>query len=133
MGGSVKGVVNLPLSPELAVRAVGCFTRYAGFIDAVFPGGVTKKNVHDGYRAGGRIVFGWTPTETLSITPRVLYQKIDVNGFNRRDVFNIYGSQYTNPPVLLGDNEQVLLRDENFSEESYSSTTISCSISARSA
>ena len=55
VGGHLKGVVNLPLGDKAAMRAVGYYTRYGGFIDALREGGGVDKNVNDGERYGGRI------------------------------------------------------------------------------
>ena len=52
IGDHLKGAINVPLGDTAAVRAVAYDTQYAGFIDAVGPGG--GKNVNDGSRIGGR-------------------------------------------------------------------------------
>ena len=113
-GGSVRGMINTPLSSRAAVRAVGYYTEYPGFIDARHLDGSVSQNVNDGFRAGGRIAMTWRPTENLTITPRIVYQDIDVNGFNREEVFNLYGNDFTVPPVHLGEREQLLLLGEEF-------------------
>src|SRR5215204_189616 len=71
-GNHLKAAMNLPLGETAAIRAVGYFTKYAGFIDALGPAG--GSNVNDGTRIGGRISLLWEPVEQLSITPRVVYQ-----------------------------------------------------------
>ncbi|MBA4082488.1 MAG: TonB-dependent receptor, partial [Erythrobacter sp.] len=43
-GSHLKGAVNLPLGDNAAIRAVGYYTRYAGFIDAAGPGGGENVN-----------------------------------------------------------------------------------------
>jgi iron complex outermembrane receptor protein len=116
-GGSAKGMVNVPLTPDLAVRAVGYYTFYPGFIDARYLDGHVQKNVNEGFRTGGRLAFTWKPTDDITITPRVLYQHLHVDGFNREDVFNLYGNPFTNPPVNLGKNEQLLLHPEAFDDK----------------
>ena len=63
-------------------------TKYAGFIDALGPAG--GKDVNDGNRIGGRVSLLWQPTDELKITPRVVYQKVEADGFNREEVFNLY-------------------------------------------
>lgn len=83
-GGHLKGALNAPLGENGAIRAVGYYTRYAGFIDALGPAG--GKNVNDGERYGGRIAITLEPTDSLSITPRVVYQKVSANGFNRQEI-----------------------------------------------
>ena len=118
-GGYVKGAINLPVSDKVAVRAVGYYTKYAGFIDARTEGGGRKKNVNDGSRAGGRLAVLFQPTENISITPRVVYQEIRANGFNRQEAFNLFANPNTTTraPVRLGEREQHLLLDESFADD----------------
>ncbi|MFV3130145.1 TonB-dependent receptor [Niveispirillum sp. KHB5.9] len=92
-GYSAKAMVNVPLTDTLALRAVGYGTRYAGFIDAVQPNGSIKKDVNDGFRTGLRLSLGWQPTENVTITPRLIYQEIEADGFNREDDFNIIANE----------------------------------------
>ena len=119
-GGHLKGHVNIPVSDTLAVRAVGYGTRYGGWIDAgreTFP---TAEDVNEGSRYGTRLALAWEPTDTLSITPRLVYQKIEADGFNRQEAFNLLANAFTtarapNPP---GERQQyLLLRNEEFSDE----------------
>ena len=119
VGGYLKGAVNVPLSDVLALRAVGYHTEYGGFIDARREGGGRQENVNSGSRSGGRIALLFQPTPGISITPRVVYQKIEADGFNRQEVFNLYANPFTTtrPAVTFGEREQFLLRDESFSDE----------------
>ncbi len=116
-GGHLKTALNVPLGEDAAVRLVAYGTRYGGFIDAQKEGDVLDEDVNDGTRHGGRISLLWEPTESLSITPRVIYQNIDLGGFNRDEVFNLFANPYTVPPTPLGDREQFLLLDEAFEDE----------------
>jgi iron complex outermembrane recepter protein len=95
IGGSAKFATNMPMGTTGAARIVGYYTRYGGFIDAVQPNLSIKKHYNNGYRAGARGSMLFKPTDKLSITPRILYQKIDMNGWNRIDVFNILANPYT--------------------------------------
>ena len=117
LGGHLKTALNVPLGEDAAVRLVAYGTRYGGFIDARKEGGTVDENVNDGTRHGGRISLLWKPTENLSITPRFVYQNIDLGGFNRDEVFNLFANPYTDPPTPLGDREQYLLLDEAFEDE----------------
>ena len=119
MGGHLKGAINVPLGDNAAIRAVGYYTRYAGFIDAQGPGG--GENVNDGERYGGRLALTFAPTDTLSITPRVIYQKIEANGFNRQEIFNLFANRFTTtrPAVQLGERTQYLLLPERFEDETF--------------
>ena len=67
MGGHVKGMVNLPVTDQAAVRLVGYYTEYAGFIDARRPGGGAGEDVNDGQRMGLRASLLLEPTNALSI------------------------------------------------------------------
>ena len=119
LGGHLKGAINLPLGDKAAVRAVGYYTRYGGFIDARREGGGVDKNVNDGMRYGGRVALRLEPTEDVSITPRIIYQKIETDGFNRQEVYNLFANRFTTtrPAVTLDDREQFLLLDESFGDE----------------
>jgi iron complex outermembrane receptor protein len=107
-GGSLKFATNLPMGTTAAARIVGYYTRYGGYIDAVQPNLSVNKDVNDGYRAGTRIAFLFKPNDKLTITPRFLYQKLDMNGWNRIDAFNILANPFTTsrPAVTLGKREQ---------------------------
>ena len=121
LGGHLKTALNVPLGEDAAVRLVAYGTRYGGFIDAHKEGGSVDEDVNDGDRFGGRVALLWEPNENLSIAPRVVYQKIDLGGFNRDEVFNLFANPYTDSairtPITLGEREQFLLRDEAFEDE----------------
>jgi iron complex outermembrane receptor protein len=118
-GGHIKGAINVPLSETMAVRAVAYHTTYGGFIDALRPGGVKDEDVNSGARTGGRLAVLFQPTEALSITPRLVYQKIETDGFNRQEVYNLYANPFTTtrPPVTFKEREQFLLLDEALKDE----------------
>jgi iron complex outermembrane receptor protein len=119
MGGDIKGAFNVPLGDKAALRAVGYTTEYGGFIDALREGGGIDEDVNDGNRSGARIAVRFEPTDSLSITPRVVYQTIDTNGFNREEVFNLYANPFTTtrPPVTFDERQQFLLLDEEFKDD----------------
>lgn len=119
VGGHLKGAINVPLSDTVAVRAVAYHTEYGGFIDARREGGDVEEDVNDGNRTGGRVALLWRPNERISITPRVVYQEVKADGFNRQDVFNLFANPFTaaRPRVDLDEREQFLLLDESFSDE----------------
>ncbi len=118
-GGSLKGAVNLPLGDSLAVRAVGYYTRYGGFIDALTEGGGRTEDVNSGERYGGRIALTFSPSDDLTITPRVVYQRVKTDGFNRQEVYNLYANPFTTtrPAVTFGEREQFLKLREAFDDE----------------
>ncbi len=118
-GGHLKGAVNVPLGDSAAIRAVGYYTRYGGFIDALREGGGRNEDVNDGERYGGRIALTFEPSDSISITPRVVYQKVTSNGFNRQEDYNLFGNQFTTtrPQVIFDEREQYLLLREKFTDE----------------
>lgn len=120
-GGHIKGAINVPLGAKAALRAVGYYTKYAGFIDALREGDDEKENVNDGYRAGGRLALRLEPGENLAITPRILYQKTVANGFNRQDEFNLYFNPFTTtrPAGEFEERQQYLLLEEKFEDETF--------------
>jgi len=117
-GGHVKGMFNVPIGDKVAMRAVGYLTQYGGFINARGEGGSLKKNVNDGTRRGGRLSFVIKPTDTVTLTPRVVYQEIRAHGFNREEVFNLFANPNTTtrPKITLGEREQYLLLPESFAD-----------------
>jgi outer membrane receptor protein involved in Fe transport len=124
IGGHLKGMINAPLTDGVAMRAVGYYTQYGGFIDALGPGG--GNNVNDGHRAGGRVAITLEPAAGVRITPRVLYQEIRANGFNREEIFNLFANPFTNAaapngraPVTLQERQQYLLLPEHFSDNTF--------------
>ncbi|MCY3955595.1 MAG: TonB-dependent receptor [Nitrospira sp.] len=118
-GGHVKAAFNAPLGDNAAMRVVGYGTRYGGFIDALRVTGETDDNVNDGGRFGGRASVLWQPTANVTITPRLVYQNIDMDGFNREEFFNLFTNPYstTRPRVQLGKRQQFLLLEEAFEDE----------------
>ncbi len=119
IGGSLKGAVNIPASEMFAIRAVGYYTKFGGFIDAYREGGGIDDNVNDGERYGGRLAVLFQPSDNVTITPRIVYQKIKTDGFNRQEVYNLYGNPFTTtrPTVNFRERQQYLLLDEAFEDE----------------
>ena len=115
VGGHLKGMINLPIGDGAAIRAVAYHTEYGGFIDAVGPAG--GENVNDGHRTGGRIAIAFEPSPGFRITPRVLYQQIRANGFNRQEVYNMYSNAFTAPPRVYDERQQYLLLREGFADD----------------
>jgi iron complex outermembrane recepter protein len=122
VGYSAKGMVNVPLSEKAAFRAVAYATQYAGFIDAVQPNGSVKEDVNDGTRTGFRLSALVKPTEALTFTPRVVYQKIETDGFNRQDLFNILANDLTPASnaqrrFTFNERQQFTQLEEKFEDE----------------
>jgi outer membrane receptor protein involved in Fe transport len=118
-GGHLKGAINLPLSDKAAIRAVGYHTEYGGFINALREGGGRDEDVNSGTRTGGRIAVALMPTEDITITPRIVYQEVEADGFNRQEVFSLFANPFTTTrtPVTFREREQFLLLDEKFRDE----------------
>ncbi len=119
-GGSLKGMVNVPVADDMAaLRVVAYHTEYAGFIDAIREDRSIDKDVNDGSRTGGRAALLLQPNENLSITPRIIYQEIDMNGFNRQEEFNLFANPFTTevPPITFDERQQFLLLREAFKDE----------------
>ena len=116
-GGGVKAALNIPLSEAAAMRVVGYHTKFGGWIDAIGPGG--GKDVNEGERTGGRLSFTFQPTKDLTITPRIIHQKVTADGFNRQEKFNLYANPFTTtvPPVTFQDRQQYLLLREKFEDK----------------
>ncbi|HEV2867335.1 MAG TPA: TonB-dependent receptor [Allosphingosinicella sp.] len=118
-GGHLKGAINVPLGENGALRVVGYHTEYGGFIDALREGGEIDHDVNSGHRSGGRLAIRFEPTPDISITPRILYQEIRANGFNRQEVYNLFANPFTTtrPAVTFRERQQFLLLDESFADD----------------
>jgi iron complex outermembrane receptor protein len=119
LGGDLKAMANVPLGDKAALRLVAYGSGFPGFIDARQPGGGIDEDVNGGSRYGGRVALMLQPTPALTVTGRVLYQDIDVDGFNRVDRFNILANPFTTtrPAVTLGDLQQFTQFEEKFEDE----------------
>ncbi|MGB5723651.1 MAG: TonB-dependent receptor [Parasphingorhabdus sp.] len=120
LGWHLKGAVNVPLAEDKAAfRAVGYYTQYGGFIDALREGGGITEDVNSGERYGGRFALTLQPTEGLTITPRVIYQEVIANGNNRQEVFNLFANPFTTTrqAITLGERQQYLLLNEAFEDQ----------------
>jgi iron complex outermembrane recepter protein len=118
-GGNAKVATNIPIGDRAAMRAVAYYTQYGGYIDATQPGLSVRDDVNDGSRMGGRVAFRFEPNDRLTITPRLLYQEVEMNGWNRVDAFNILANPFTTtrPAVDLGDRGQFTQFEEPFTDE----------------
>ncbi len=76
------------------------------------------KNVNDGFRTGVRGSVR-IATENLSVTPRLVYQRLQADGWNRNDVFNILANPYTTsrPSVTLGERQQFTQLQEEYTDD----------------
>ncbi len=118
-GGDGRAMVNLAMGDSAALRVAAYYSQIPGYIDAVRPGGHVDSDVNGGQRKGARVALRFEPTENIAITPRVIYQKIDMDGYNRQDTWNMLANPYTTtePPVTLGERQQYIQRQEDFTDE----------------
>ncbi|HEV2853566.1 MAG TPA: TonB-dependent receptor [Thermoanaerobaculia bacterium] len=118
-GGSAKVAVNAPLGDKAALRLTAFFNSFGGFVDSVQPNLRVREDVNGGERSGGRLALRFQPNDRLTITPRVLYQKVNMDGWNREDAFNILGNPYTTsrPAVQLDERQQFTQFEEPFTDE----------------
>jgi iron complex outermembrane receptor protein len=121
LGGHLKGMINVPWGDMAAVRVVAYHTEYGGFIDALREGGDVEEDVNRGSRSGFRAALTVEPNADVSFTPRIVYQKVKADGFNRQEVYNLYANPFTTtrPAVTFDEREQFLLLDEAFRDETF--------------
>jgi len=119
VGGGVKGMINVPMGETSALRMVGYYNELAGFIDSYYPGRAVREDVNGGEKSGARVALLIQPSDTVSITPRIVYQKLETDGYPRIDVYNILGNPYTTtqPPVNPGERGQVTQFREGIDDE----------------
>ncbi|HVS33109.1 MAG TPA: TonB-dependent receptor [Thermoanaerobaculia bacterium] len=119
VGGSAKYAGNIPIGDRAAMRAVAYYTQYGGYIDAVQPGLGIDEDVNTGHRAGARVAVRFQPNDRLTITPRLLYQEVDFDGWNRIDVYNILANPFTTtrPAVQLGERRIFIQLDEPVTDD----------------
>src|SRR5437762_669882 len=130
--GNVKFGFNVPLGEIAALRASAYYNAVGGYIDSpgvrttsngsIQPDLTTAQNdVNTGKRFGGRVAVKLAPNDKLSITPRFLYQKIEMDGWNRIDAYNILANPFTTnrPAVTLGDREQFIQVREPYTDKWY--------------
>ena len=118
-GGSAKYAGNVPFGDKAAMRIVAYYTRYGGYTDAVQPDLSVQENVNTGSRIGARATFLFQPNDRLKITPRLLFQQVEMDGWNRNDLFNILANPFTTtrPKVNLGEREIFTQIDEPFTDD----------------
>ncbi len=119
VGGSVKVASNVPLGDTSALRVTAYYTSYGGFMDALQPDFRIDEDVNTGDRTGVRLTIRAEPNDKLAITPRLIYQELDMDGWNRIDVFNILANPFTTtrPPVTLGERELFTQLEEKTTDD----------------
>jgi iron complex outermembrane receptor protein len=114
-GGTIRGVVNLPIGDMFAFRLGGFDQDLSGYLDDPSLG---KRDLNDGHKYGGRASLLVLPVDSLSIRLTATTQQSRYNGINQEDVDPI-----TLKPVH-GDLTQERFIDEpsSFKYSNYSAT-----------
>jgi iron complex outermembrane receptor protein len=118
-GGNVKLGGNLPLGEKAALRVAAYYNRIAGYMDAVQPDLTVNEDVNEGDRIGVRAAVRIAPSERLTITPRFVYQQVEMDGWNRIDSYNILANPFTTtrPAVTLDGRRQFTQFEEPFTDD----------------
>jgi iron complex outermembrane receptor protein len=118
-GNNAKLGFNAPVGDKSAIRIVGYSNDLGGWMDAVQPTHLADQNVNGGNRTGARIAWRFEPSARFTITPRFVYQKVQMDGWNRIDAFNILANPYTTsrPAVTLGPRQLFTQENEPFTDE----------------
>jgi iron complex outermembrane receptor protein len=118
-GANVKLGTNVPLGERAAARAIVYHNQMGGWMDAVQPDQSVDENVNGGTRTGVRAAVRFEPNARFTITPRLLYQTVRMDGWNRIDAFNILANPYTTsrPAVTLGERQLFTQIEEPFTDE----------------
>ncbi len=94
-GYDISGVLNLPLSQNLAIRLVGFTARDAGFIDNVLGtslGGtfdnadVVGKDINSVETSGGRAAMRWLANDAWTVDAGLVYQKMKASTYSEDNV-----------------------------------------------
>src|SRR5438552_3335900 len=88
-GSTAKLGFNVPMGDKAAARLVGYSSRTGGWMDAVQPDLTVNHNVNGSMRAGLRAAVRLAPSSRFHITPRIVYQDVKADGWNRNDAFNV--------------------------------------------
>ena len=119
VGASIKLGSNISFGDKAGTRVALYHNQLAGYMDAVQPTGRLEKNVNSGTRTGVRVAVRWEPNAKLIVTPRLVYQTVRMDGWNRIDAFNILANPYTTTrrAVTLGERELFTQIPEPFTDD----------------
>jgi iron complex outermembrane receptor protein len=118
-GNHAKLGFNVPMGDKVAFRVAGYSNRLGGYMDAVQDNLKINRDVNSSERTGVRAAFRIAPDEHFSLTPRVVYQNVKTDGWNRIDAFNILANPYTTTrnPVALGERQLFTQTQEPFTDQ----------------
>jgi iron complex outermembrane recepter protein len=119
VGANARIGANVPLGERSAGRVVLYHSKFPGYMDAVQPDLGVKEDVNTGSRTGVRAALKLQPSDQLSIVPRLVFQTVRMNGWNRIDAFNILANPYTTsrPKVTLGPRQLFTQIPEPFTDD----------------
>ena len=118
-GNNTKVALNVPLGEAAAARVTAYNTVLGGFMDAVQPDGSVDEDVNRGRRTGTRVAVLVQPNERFAVTPRVIYQDVSMDGWNRIDIYNILANPFTTtrPAFSLGERQLFTQFEEPFGDQ----------------
>jgi iron complex outermembrane receptor protein len=118
-GATVKVGGNVPLGERAAARLAVYHNQLGGYMDAVQPDLSVDEDVNTGTRTGVRAALRFEPTPRFSVTPRLVYQTVEMDGWNRIDAYNILANPFTTtrPAVRLGERELFTQIQEPFTDD----------------
>ncbi|MDQ4079610.1 MAG: TonB-dependent receptor, partial [Gemmatimonadota bacterium] len=118
-GATVKVGTNVPIGDRTAARVVVYHNQLAGYMDAVQPDFSVDENVNTGERTGVRAALRFSPSEAFTITPRIIVQQVQMDGWNRIDAYNILANPFTTsrPPVRLDERQLFTQIEEPFTDD----------------
>jgi outer membrane receptor protein involved in Fe transport len=94
-GYDISGVLNLPLSQNLAIRLVGFTARDAGFIDNVLGqslggtfdnAGAVAEDINNVDYSGGRAAMRWLVNDAWTVDTGLVYQKMKAHTYSEDNV-----------------------------------------------
>lgn len=118
-GSTAKIGVNAPLGARAAMRAIAYSNRLGGWMDAVQPDLTVNHDVNGGSRTGARLALRFEPNAHFSVTPRIVYQRVQMDGWNRIDAYNILANPFTTTrrAVTLGKRQLFTQINEPYSDD----------------
>jgi iron complex outermembrane receptor protein len=118
-GANVKVGANVPLGDRAAGRVAVYHNQLGGYMDAVRPDLSIDKNINSGTRTGVRAALRFDPNDRFSIVPRLVFQTVRMDGWNRIDAYNILANPYTTsrPAVTLGERQNFTQIPEPFTDD----------------
>ena len=118
-GSNAKLGFNVPLGDKAAFRVAGYGDRLGGWMDAVQPNLKVENAVNGGEHTGVRAALRVVPSGRFSFIPRLVYQDVKMDGWNRIDVYNILANPFTTtrPAVTLGQRQLFTQMPEPFTDK----------------